>query len=160
MPSNDKTNVEEIMESIRAEIALRRKSSSSIILPLKPKVGISSQSDAGRLDTSAIWAAIGHAEDEVDVGAEVTEMMHFSNPYVRKLAVLAGKVIVYIARFITAKQRRFNSYVVYALREMTFDLEKLDKDHLAFQKSVEREMDNLKTLVHTLETKLAERDKA
>lgn len=159
MPSNDKVNVEKIMEAIRAEIALRRKSSSTIVLPLQPKIGLPQKPATSMLDTSDVWAAIGHAEDEVDVGAEVTDMLHFSNPYIRRVAVLAGKVIVYLARFITAKQRRFNSYVIYALRAIATNLDNLDKEHVAFQESIKSEMENMKTVIHTLETKLSKKDK-
>jgi len=189
MPEIKKINVEEIMESIRAEIALRRKSSSGIALPLKSRKGVTSTGqDAVRLENHSVWTAIGYAEDEVDVGTQTTEMLHFRNPFVRKLAVSVGKMIVYLARFITAKQRRFNSYVIYALRAIATKLEKLDvefgrfedeqgkliktlqinvqelegltKKQSALQQAVETEITSMQKRIINLEAKLAERDKS
>ncbi|HLC15562.1 MAG TPA: hypothetical protein VJL89_04980 [Thermodesulfovibrionia bacterium] len=144
MPAIEKINVEKVMESIRAEIALRRKSSSEIAMPLRSKSrAASTGSDVEQPDKQSIRTVIGYAEDEVDVGLQATEMLHFRNPFVRRLAVSAGKVIVYLARFITAKQRRFNSYVIYALRAVATELEKLDAE---FAKSADEHGKLIKTL--------------
>ena len=64
------------------------------------------------IDIPALTSAVESARAESDVGVTVTPMHHFRWAFVRVTARSAGRIILYLARFITAQQRRFNNFVV------------------------------------------------
>lgn len=74
------------------------------------------------VDLSPIRAAISSAAAHADAGARVTPMERIPAPF-RWLAVLAGKVVVFLTSFITARQRGFNAETLNSLRLITDTLE-------------------------------------
>jgi 2-polyprenyl-3-methyl-5-hydroxy-6-metoxy-1,4-benzoquinol methylase len=69
---------------------------------------------------SRLQTLIEEARSNADAGAEVTPMLRF-NGLSRMIALYAGKIIIYLASFITGKQRVFNARIseaVYLLAEL------------------------------------------
>ena len=79
-------------------------------------------------DASTIRSIVANAEANADAGAEVTPMVEFKG-VVRKLAIIVGKVVVFLASFITAKQRLFNATTTNALKAITNGVEDLNREH-------------------------------
>ena len=114
-----KVDVEDIMVKIRKEIASKHNEPfeqhkvSPEALHLEPG------------EVTEFQHLIVHAEGEIDVGSQVTQMEHFRSRIIRYFAVLTGKIIIYLSRFITARQRRYNRHVVDALKKVLHIYKKL-----------------------------------
>jgi 2-polyprenyl-3-methyl-5-hydroxy-6-metoxy-1,4-benzoquinol methylase len=67
---------------------------------------------------SRVHQLLYEAEIFSDAGSQVTPMVHFHG-VTRKLALLAGKMVVYLSSFITFRQRTFNKATIGAIRELT-----------------------------------------
>lgn len=113
-------SVESIMVKIREEANRRRRDLQDTASP----EGMGQAGDSPGIDTSRLHAIISAAEQNADVGAEVTPMEEFSG-LSRKLALFFGRKIVYLANFITFKQRNFNRGIIDALKTITYGLESI-----------------------------------
>jgi len=66
------------------------------------------------------------AESCADAGAEVSPMLRFSG-LTRRFALILGKAVVFMAQFITDKQRKFNHEVLTVLKIMSERLSSYDR---------------------------------
>ena len=113
--NNLKINVDEIMEKIRQEVFQRQQHHSEAVPQSNPDDLKDTFHTMKAFDIQKIMSALSSAEAEIEVGVHVTPMEHFRNSLVRKGARFVGKIIIYLARFITAKQRRFNKNVPHII---------------------------------------------
>ena len=74
------------------------------------------------VDVSPIRSIISSAEAEADFGARVTPMDSFGR-LTRHIALLVGKIVIYLTSFMTVKQRLFNEAILHGLRKITDGLE-------------------------------------
>jgi O-antigen chain-terminating methyltransferase len=117
-------DIDKLMENIRKEISKRRQQTDSPVIQNKKEPVKASASEEPTVDVSAIRSILSSAEARADVGTEVTPMYQFRG-VTRKIALSAGKFIVYLASFITDKQRSFNNTVIHALRTITDNLDRV-----------------------------------
>jgi hypothetical protein len=85
------------------------------------------------------------AETRADVGAQVCPMISFRG-FTRQIALLVGKVVVYLSSFITAQQREFNAAVIQIFRKIADDIELIDNRDTFTRNSIQ----NLKAAVEDL----------
>ena len=111
-------DVDTIMTAIREEARARRENRGG--LPAGAGPGI-----------APIRAAIAEASRNANAG-ELTPMEEFHGPK-RTLALLAGRMIVYLLSFITVRQRLYNAEVLSALRLQTDALETLAREQEALR---------------------------
>jgi len=135
-------DVNELMEKIRAEIAQKSQ------LPNEPDTPIENNIHTQNLNVKnqnmeEVRRLIASAEGEIDVGTKVTSMEHFRYKLVRYLAQFAGKIVLYLARFITVKQRRYNRYVVDALKQIINNENSLSGAHHETRTMLENKLNQL-----------------
>ncbi len=99
--------------------------------------------EATRLDTSYIRSIISSAESQADAGAEVTPMLEFKG-LTRRLALFVGKKVVYLASFITHKQRNFNRRILNALRAITDGLEEARVEQTEINAGIEKSLETIR----------------
>ncbi len=120
------TDVVKILEEIRERAGLK----SLIAAETAETNGLSGSSPGDDRVPPAgaageIRSHIDAAETTADAGADVTPMERFRGPS-RWAALLAGKLIIVLASFITDRQRAFNRHVISALRSTVQEIERLD----------------------------------
>ena len=113
--NNVDIDLDEIMAQIRAKVSQR--SWDSNIQP-------SNEPTNSQNNISTIRSIISSADTYADAGATVTPMLQFHG-LTRKAALFAGKIIVYMASFITEKQRSFNKAIISALRGTADSIERM-----------------------------------
>jgi O-antigen chain-terminating methyltransferase len=123
-------DIDQLMENIRKEVRIRHGQGNISGIIAEPESRTQPGNNVPCIDTSVIKSFITNAEAMADAGAEVTPMHQFRG-LARSTALLTGRAIVYLLRFITDKQRRFNNLVIQALRGITDDLESLQKNRSA-----------------------------
>jgi SAM-dependent methyltransferase len=111
--------LDEIMENIRKEVSSRGLAQPA---PARSPDGV----PQGSGDFPELHRIISAAEAHADAGAEVSPMTQFGG-LTRQAAMIAGKVVVYLASFITDKQRSYNREVVRALRSVVDAIAGLQK---------------------------------
>jgi len=121
--------VDEIKAKIRNEVNRRRQAIPEAFLASSPSI-----SSFSSINTAGIRSLISQAATFADAGAAVSPMIKFTG-LKRKLALFIGKIVVYLASFITTKQRTFNNLVINSLQEITDHLDTLN-DTLAEIKTV------------------------
>ncbi|ABQ27954.1 hypothetical protein [Geotalea uraniireducens] len=118
-------DVDTIMEKITEELQLSGK---AVPVDNSPGTSVNMTGTYGMtFNAPAVRAIIMSAEAKANAGAEVTPMLQFCRP-IRKLAVLVGKIVVYLASFITDQQRSFNKETTRALRALTDGLVVLNNE--------------------------------
>lgn len=107
----------------------------------REKVAISeSKTDTGPFEQ--IKNSIDQANEKVNVGEKIPPMVRFPGP-VRKIALLAGRIVRFLSAFITEEQRAFNNAVVHSLRL-------LSENQLLIDRSPERLSQQLADLQSTV----------
>jgi hypothetical protein len=66
----------------------------------------------------AVRSNLAVAEARADIGSHVTPMRRFYGP-LRWLALIAGRVVVYLSSFLTDRQRVYNRSIINALNALT-----------------------------------------
>ena len=158
---HEELSVECIVKGIKQEASRRRGSQVEFASPC--------------IDTSKLRSFISVVEQNVNVGAEVTPMEQFSG-ISRRVALSIGKIIVYLASFITFKQRNFNQGVVEALKAtatgfdgLLVNLTQLSRDEQLKYEGLQAQLhelkieyeatvDNLSSHISILNTKLVDRE--
>lgn len=132
-----KVTVEEIMDKLRSAIARSKPDHSPAPISEKTKSPDAHQERA-LSDLSSIRSAIGVAEENANIGSEVSPMLQFKG-LLRKAALLVGKAVVFLSSFMTFKQRNFNNAVIFGLRSIA---DFLDRD-LENIKQLQREQEKV-----------------
>lgn len=142
----DRANIsaDDVANMIRERICLRRNGMSGSI----PHWSHSAYS-------ADLRAAIFQAELVADAGAAVTPMEQFRG-ITRIIALFIGKIVVYLASFITDRQRKFNKTITSALGTIADGMDGLGKGNLAMQE----ELRLLRNEVEQLKSNLALMSKA
>jgi O-antigen chain-terminating methyltransferase len=109
--NNPDINVDEIMAKIRAEIAGRNEKGPMKILP--GKLGV--QRPTSSFDWQQLQSILRVAEDNADIVSPDLPMARYPKP-VRGLARMMARIVLYLSRFITARQTNFNQLVLQAFR--------------------------------------------
>ena len=123
--NNPEINVDKIMEKIREEVARRRQHDPAQC----PREGArGSGLGSSRSNVLTVRSFLSSAEREADVGTQLPPMERFPG-LIRWIAILAGKVVLYLSSFITKKQRNFNWASIQALKAITDSLERLCDEH-------------------------------
>ena len=114
-------SVDEIITKIRADIAQKKQFGPDKSQP----DGSFTESVHSSVSFNNIRSLIANAQANADAGATVTPMERFSGPK-QKLALFVGNIIVYLASFITDKQRRFNYLIINSLQAITDNLDRMN----------------------------------
>lgn len=116
-------DVEKLMEKIREGVARRQQECG-----LTPLENIEHAVDwKPIIDAPELRSSITSAEVHAEVGVEVSPMLHFHG-FTRKLALFAGRIVLYLSSFITDKQRSFNRTIIHILKMITDALERLNSE--------------------------------
>lgn len=157
-------DVEKLLAEVREKLAQREKphaarAPSSQWTPFSPPDIIRNGERAkDSFDISTVRSTIRSAEAQADVGETVSPMHQFPTP-IRWMALLVGKMVVYLSSFMTDKQRVFNRTVLHVLREITDGLEslKLQLESVKLQNgSVEGEQASIKDVLSNLEKSITD----
>ncbi len=123
--------VDEIMAKIKEEVVRKRQelpANSLMDSPLLPRPASKYSSRSGiAVNPASIRVLISAAESHADAGSKVSSMEQFTG-IIRVAARAVGKVVVLLIKFITDKQRVFNSMVISSLRAITDSHERLSKN--------------------------------
>jgi hypothetical protein len=82
---------------------------------------------AGGFDADLRAASLRRVERHADIGAGVPELPRFRGP-LRFVARLLARVVLYLARFLTSRQRECNYAVLNALRNHDRGLSRLEQE--------------------------------
>lgn len=103
----------------------------------------------GQNETSPRWehvsASLQLAERYADAGRKVPDLPQFRG-FTRRLALLVAKGVQYLARVVTTPQRKYNSGVLNALREIqnaVCQLEQISQANLRLLTSLQARFDEL-----------------
>jgi hypothetical protein len=114
--------IDKVMQEIREEVAERRRKGYRYVPLHISEITLGGAEEMSAADLSSVRSAVASAETNADIGSGVTPMLRFSG-LVRKLALLAGKAVLFISSFITDRQREFNKSVVLALKGIVGSLD-------------------------------------
>ena len=117
-------DIDTIIAKIREEVASRGKQASGYRTSSED-VKTASHGEALLANSVAIKSIIASAEIYSDVGVQIPPMVRFHG-ITRRLAILAGKIVLYVSTFITEKQRNFNRTVISSLRVMAESIERIN----------------------------------
>ncbi len=100
------------------------------------------------------------AELNVNAGAEVTSMLHYRG-IMKRIALLFGKVTIFLGRVITIPQRNFNSSILHSQRIMLDGIRDMNRNTAILERQMEqieaksRLIDYLKTGLITQERRVS-----
>lgn len=138
---NSEIDVERLLEEIRRKLAQKDKpvcEPVSASEPMRPPQREIIEDGGGKkdfLDISTIQSTISSAEVQSDIGAQVSPMLQFG-ALTRQIALFVGKIVVYLSKFMTDKQRGFNEAIIDVLRRMTDDLGSLKRENVWIEKEL------------------------
>lgn len=78
-------------------------------------------------ESADLTSLISSAEGDADAGAQVTSMEHYHYKFVRKVALFVSRIIVFLAGFITTRQRKYNMHIINSLKIIDSNLKQLDR---------------------------------
>jgi 2-polyprenyl-3-methyl-5-hydroxy-6-metoxy-1,4-benzoquinol methylase len=141
-------DVDAMMEKIRKEVARRKGRRGAGPFSEARREAAGGVTDAsGSVNMSSIRSSITLAEAQADVGTEVTPMLQFRG-IVRRMALLAGRVVLFLSSFITFKQRIFNGAAVASLRNIADGLETLNGELVRLQPQTGEALNQIESLRH------------
>ena len=162
--SNDtpEVDIDQLMNEIREEVAQRRQKAMEYPVQKKPWMIDTNRIEPSIVDVSSIRSIISSAEAEADFGARVTPMDSFGR-LIRHIALLVGKIVIYLTSFMTVKQRLFNEAILHGLRKITDALETLDQQNAFLRSTVENlksEQTEIKNSIESIRNKQRDTDKS
>jgi hypothetical protein len=110
---DDRLDLATVKAEIRASLA-RRRSAGALALP-------------GAFEADLRAASLSRVERLADIGAGVPELPRFRGP-LRLAARLLARVVLYLARFLTSRQRECNYAVLNVLRSLHRGLARLEEE--------------------------------
>jgi hypothetical protein len=111
----DGIDLARLKAEIRASLARRTAAPGAVAAP------------AGGFDADLRAASLGRVERHADIGAGVPELPRFRGP-LRFVARLLARVVLYLSRFLTSRQREYNYAVLNALRNLHRGLSRLEDE--------------------------------
>jgi O-antigen chain-terminating methyltransferase len=108
-----------------------------------------SDNDSAGSNCDTIRSIISETRMYADVGSEVTPMAEFKGVF-RSIAVLVGRMVLYLSSFIIARQRVFNNLAIRSLFAITDVVESLDHSLRSKIAALELADDDMKNQVHLL----------
>jgi len=125
-------DINTLIGKIREEASRRRRDDSTpFVLGESERLVPGEDSPDGATNMPLLRSLILSAEAHADVGTDIPPMLRFHG-LMRRLAIMAGRTILYLSSFMTEKQRAFNTSVIGALKVLTdgFERLKIDESHL------------------------------
>jgi hypothetical protein len=105
-------DIDEVMEKIRQEVLRRRSARAG-----SPSIpGLEKETNAS-LRWHHIELVLNQAADNVQAGDGAPLMLSFPR-WIRWLARLGGRVVIYVAQVVTVRQGRFNQAILEAMRHV------------------------------------------
>jgi hypothetical protein len=111
----DGLDLARLKEEIRECLARRTAATGAVAAP------------AGGFDADLRAASLRRVEQHADIGAGVPELPRFRGP-LRFVARLLARVVLYLSRFLTSRQREYNYAVLHALRNFHRGLSRLEEE--------------------------------
>ena len=138
--NNPDIDIDKLLEQVEIELKIQKKSDldKNTDLP-QQKLEINDPYSWNQLSET-----LKIAEQNVNAGADVTSMLHYRG-FIRKIARLLGKVVIFLGRVITIPQRNFNSAILHSLRISLDGIRDMNRNTALVQRQV-----------HNLEKKLQE----
>ena len=96
----------------------------------------------GGFDAEVRAASLRRVERHADIGAGVPELPRFRGP-LRLVARLLARVVLYLARFLTSRQRECNYAVLNSLRNLHRGLARVEEEQARQLRQLRTDMDRL-----------------
>jgi hypothetical protein len=98
---------------------------------------------AGGFDADLRAASLRRVERHADIGAGVPELPRLRGP-LRFVARLLARVVLYLARFLTSRQREYNYAVLSVLRNIDRGLSRLEQEQARQIRQLRAELERLR----------------